>query len=268
MSCATTGVWAPGRGRCKNRPARLLFNGLNVFDDEQLFARLDEAEVAARDLFNRGRIVGKPARLVAQACVFGALAGDRPGELVIFVARSQHRQQSAFADQAVDDNQRRDEQEQPANDLLVAAWTRCGCYFAAGFGFRVLPGHDWPRQYNNFDQSTRGDVTDLVIVLTTITDERADEVASSLVTERLAACVNVHGPMRSVYRWKGAVETEPERQLVIKTTASRLDALQARLAAIHPYELPEFVVIRPERASRGYEEWVRAETATPASGGA
>lgn len=99
-------------------------------------------------------------------------------------------------------------------------------------------------------------MTDLVVVLTTISDTHADEVASALVHERLAACVNVHGPMRSTYRWKGAVDTEPERQLVIKTTVARLPALEARLRALHPYELPEFIVLRPESASADYSRWV------------
>ena len=97
---------------------------------------------------------------------------------------------------------------------------------------------------------------DLVIVWTTISDERSDEVASALVDERLAACVNVHGPMRSTYRWKGAVETGSERQLFIKTTAAKLPALEARLRAIHPYELPEFMVMRPDSASADYARWV------------
>lgn len=101
-------------------------------------------------------------------------------------------------------------------------------------------------------------MTDVVIVLTTISDERADEVASRLVEERLAACVNVHGPMRSTYRWKGSVEQEPERQLFIKTRAEKLPALEKRLREIHPYELPEFIVIRPESASAAYENWVRS----------
>jgi periplasmic divalent cation tolerance protein len=97
---------------------------------------------------------------------------------------------------------------------------------------------------------------DFVIVLTTVGDERADELASTLVQERLAACVNVHGPMRSTYRWKGHVETAPERQLVMKTTPARLVALEARLRQLHPYELPEFVVIRPESVSADYLRWV------------
>jgi periplasmic divalent cation tolerance protein len=108
-------------------------------------------------------------------------------------------------------------------------------------------------------------VTDLVIVLTTIDEERADEVAAALVHERLAACVNVFGPMRSTYRWKGVVETEPERQLFIKTTTGRLTALEARLRSIHPYELPEFIVIRPEAAGDDYAAWLRQSVAADSS---
>ena len=99
-------------------------------------------------------------------------------------------------------------------------------------------------------------MTDLVIVLTTITEEHADALARALIDERLAACVNVHAPMRSTYRWKGEVESDAERQLVIKTTANRIGALEAQLRKIHPYELPEFIVVRAEHASEAYEAWV------------
>jgi periplasmic divalent cation tolerance protein len=103
-------------------------------------------------------------------------------------------------------------------------------------------------------------VIDLVIVLTTISEDRADELARTLVDERLAACVNVHGPMTSIYRWRGVVEREPERQLVIKTADDRLAALEARLRELHPYELPELIVVRPESASGAYSAWVADET--------
>ena len=99
-------------------------------------------------------------------------------------------------------------------------------------------------------------MTDLVIVLTTITEEHADALARALIDERLAACVNVHAPMRSTYRWKGEVESDAERPLVIKTTANRIGALEAQLRKIHPYELPEFIVVRAEHASEAYEAWV------------
>jgi periplasmic divalent cation tolerance protein len=102
----------------------------------------------------------------------------------------------------------------------------------------------------------------LILILTTMPDDdRADAVARTLVEEHLAACVNVHGPMTSTYRWKGQVEREPERQLVIKTTAERLPDLEARLRALHPYELPEFVVIAAN-GSDAYVKWVNEETTT------
>jgi periplasmic divalent cation tolerance protein len=103
-------------------------------------------------------------------------------------------------------------------------------------------------------------VSDVVIVMTTIGEDRADELARALVDERLAACVNVHAPMTSTYRWKGTVEREPERQLFIKTTRARLGELEARLRTLHPYELPEFIVVRVEAASDAYEKWVAVET--------
>ena len=100
-------------------------------------------------------------------------------------------------------------------------------------------------------------MTKTVLVLTTVADdERAEEIARTLVDEHLAACVNVHGPMTSFYRWKGAVERDAERQLVIKTTRDRLPALEARLRALHSYELPEFIVLSVESGSSEYLEWV------------
>jgi periplasmic divalent cation tolerance protein len=99
-------------------------------------------------------------------------------------------------------------------------------------------------------------MTDVVLVLTTISEERAEPLARVLVDERLAACINIHGPMRSIYRWKGAVEHEAERQLIIKTTRDRVPALEARIKALHSYELPEFVVLPVEGGSEGYLDWV------------
>lgn len=102
----------------------------------------------------------------------------------------------------------------------------------------------------------------LILILTTMPDDdRADAVARTLVEEHLAACVNVHRPMVSTYRWKGQVEREPERQLVIKTTAERLPDLEARLRVLHPYDLPEFVVLAAT-GSDAYGKWVNEETRT------
>jgi len=99
----------------------------------------------------------------------------------------------------------------------------------------------------------------LILILTTMPDDdRADALARTLVDERLAACVNVHGPMASTYRWKGRVEREAERQLVIKTTAERRAAVEARLRELHPYELPEIVVLTAA-AGDEYASWLMAD---------
>ena len=101
---------------------------------------------------------------------------------------------------------------------------------------------------------------DLILILTTMPDDdRADALARTLVEERLAACVNVHAPMTSTYRWQGRLEVERERQVVIKTTRASLAALEARLRSLHPYELPEFVVI-DAAGSEAYARWVQTTT--------
>jgi periplasmic divalent cation tolerance protein len=97
----------------------------------------------------------------------------------------------------------------------------------------------------------------LVFVLTTLgEDADAAAFARTLVDEQLAACVSVLPPMTSIYRWKGAIEEARERQLLIKTTAAQVNALEARFRTLHPYELPEFVVLRPSDAARMYAAWV------------
>ena len=101
----------------------------------------------------------------------------------------------------------------------------------------------------------------IVLVLTTVpSDAVGEELATALVTERLAACVNVGAPMTSIYRWKGSVERETERQLVIKTTADRVTAVQQRIKELHSYELPEFVVIEVSDGSDEYLKWIIAES--------
>ncbi len=102
--------------------------------------------------------------------------------------------------------------------------------------------------------------SDLRLVLTTWPADRAvDEVAATLVRERLAACVSVHAPMTSHYRWDGALERTDERQVVIKTTAGRVAELEARLTALHPYDLPELLVLDAAASAR-YSAWVRDAT--------
>jgi len=105
------------------------------------------------------------------------------------------------------------------------------------------------------------ELVDLVLVLTTVPiGDLGDRIARALVEERLAACVNILPPMVSVYRWRGAVEREEERQLLVKTTESRVDAVRRRISELHPYEVPEFLVLRVADAAPDYLEWARAQT--------
>jgi periplasmic divalent cation tolerance protein len=100
-----------------------------------------------------------------------------------------------------------------------------------------------------------------VVVLTTIAGTSdARDLASTIVTERLAACVNVLGEMDSIYRWKGQVEIDRERQLIMKTTAGRVPALRARLNELHQYEVPEFIVLPVSGGSDEYLRWIREST--------
>jgi periplasmic divalent cation tolerance protein len=97
----------------------------------------------------------------------------------------------------------------------------------------------------------------VVLVLTTVAaDTDAVALARTLVDERLAACVNVLPVMTSVYRWQGRVDSDREQQIVMKTTADRVRALETRLRALHAYELPEFLVLPATGGSEAYLRWV------------
>ncbi len=102
------------------------------------------------------------------------------------------------------------------------------------------------------------------IVLTTVSSpEEADQLARTLVEERLVACATLLPAVQSVYRWQGAVETATETMLLLKTAAEQLPALEARLHALHSYETPEFLVLRVEAGSRGYLDWLAAGLRQP-----
>ncbi|MBI4754717.1 MAG: divalent-cation tolerance protein CutA [Betaproteobacteria bacterium] len=105
---------------------------------------------------------------------------------------------------------------------------------------------------------------DTLLVITNLPDEEsARRLATTLVEARLAACVNILAPCRSVYRWQGAVENATEVPLLIKTTRSRYAELQAAVRAGHPYELPEIVAVPVVAGLPDYLSWVAAETANP-----
>ena len=102
---------------------------------------------------------------------------------------------------------------------------------------------------------------DYVIVLTTFpVDQDADGFARALVSEHLAACVNVLPPMRSIYRWKGAIESADEHQLVIKTTTERVRDLETRIKSLHPYDVPEFLVVSIADGTPEYLSWISEST--------
>ena len=104
--------------------------------------------------------------------------------------------------------------------------------------------------------------SDCVVVWTTVgRTANCREMASILVNERLAACVNVLAEMESIYRWKGQVESDYERQLVMKTTAERVPALRDRMLELHDYEVPEFIVTPIVGGSEAYLDWIRQSTA-------
>ena len=102
---------------------------------------------------------------------------------------------------------------------------------------------------------------DYVLALTTLpADADAGEFGRTLVDERLAACVNLLPVMESIYRWEGKIEFEPERQLIIKTSSDRVSELWERVRELHPYEVPEFVVVPIVDGNEAYLKWIRDST--------
>jgi periplasmic divalent cation tolerance protein len=100
-----------------------------------------------------------------------------------------------------------------------------------------------------------------LLVLTNLPDRAAAErLADALIGGRLAACVNILAPCRSVYWWKDAVQHDEEHPVLIKTTEARYAELEQAIRANHPYELPEIVAVPIERGLPAYLEWLGSET--------
>ena len=100
-----------------------------------------------------------------------------------------------------------------------------------------------------------------LLVITNLPDRAAAEgLADVLIAKRLAACVNILAPCRSIYRWKGEVQHDEEHPMLIKTTRERYADLEAAIRAQHPYELPEIVAVPIERGLPDYLDWVAGET--------
>lgn len=100
--------------------------------------------------------------------------------------------------------------------------------------------------------------SDVVVILTTLPiSADAESFARALVDERLAACVSVYGEVTSIFRWQEGVQTDHERQVMIKTTAGRVSDVKTRFANLHPYEVPEFLVLTCADGGETYLKWVR-----------
>jgi periplasmic divalent cation tolerance protein len=95
------------------------------------------------------------------------------------------------------------------------------------------------------------------VVLCTCPDEKtAHAIANMLVSEKLAACVNIFPNVTSVYMWEKKLESASEVKLFIKTEASKLDILSQRIADIHPYDVPEIVALNIQQGNNDYLNWI------------
>ena len=97
------------------------------------------------------------------------------------------------------------------------------------------------------------------VTTTTGNREVAERIATELVDRRLAACVQVSGPVESTYHWQGKIERTEEWLCTAKTTAGRFEAIEIIIAQLHPYDVPELIATRVVGASEAYLAWIRSE---------
>ena len=103
-------------------------------------------------------------------------------------------------------------------------------------------------------------MSEIVLILSTAPDRaEAERIAEALVADRLAACVQLSA-IDSIYRWQGAIERAAEVRLAIKTRAGLAQAVEARITALHSFELPEIVILPISGGSANYLDWIAAET--------
>lgn len=105
---------------------------------------------------------------------------------------------------------------------------------------------------------------ELIVLITAPTAEEAARIAETIVSERLAACVNIVGGVASIYRWQGEITRDNETLMIVKTTAERYDDLEQRVKELHSYTTPEVIAIKIERGSPDYLNWLRESTARDA----
>ncbi|WP_338696253.1 divalent-cation tolerance protein CutA [Streptomyces sp. Q6] len=135
-----------------------------------------------------------------------------------------------------------------------------------------MGGVQKPQRTERTDRTEQGDLNDqadrseragsgvLAVLTTTDSREKADALARDAVAARLAACVQIGGPVTSVYRWEGDVESAQEWQVLLKTTEARYAELEGWLTERHDYETPEIVALPVVRGGAGYLAWVHDET--------
>ncbi|GHG82809.1 divalent-cation tolerance protein CutA [Comamonas sp. JC664] len=108
-------------------------------------------------------------------------------------------------------------------------------------------------------------MTDAILVLVTApSTDKAAELARTLVEEQLAACGNLIPGARSIYRWEGRVQDEPEVLLILKTRAALFEPLRARIVALHPYDVPEVLRLDVADGHAPYLSWILGSTRAPA----
>ena len=95
--------------------------------------------------------------------------------------------------------------------------------------------------------------------------EEAERIGRQMIEERLAACVNILGPIRSIYRWQGKIEEADEVPAILKTTAERAGALFVRIAGLHSYEVPCITVSPVTELLADYADWVEASVTSKSS---
>ena len=100
----------------------------------------------------------------------------------------------------------------------------------------------------------------VVVLVTAGSAEEAVRIGRALVEARLAACANVVGPIRSIYRWQGAIEDAPEHLLLVKARAADVPALEAEVRARHSYEVPEVLALSVRGGSAAYLQWLAEST--------
>lgn len=103
-----------------------------------------------------------------------------------------------------------------------------------------------------------------IVLVTASSQEEGEAIAKGLIEAQMAACVTLM-PVRSIYTWNGKVNSEPEWQLVIKTTLAQFDPLEAKIRELHSYEVPEIIALPIVAGSQAYLQWISDNVSFPSS---